>query len=137
MHYAAESHNDNSLDNPEPFLHTNLIGTYTPEAARRHGTRFHHISTDEVYGDLALDDPARFTEATASQPIVAVPSTKRRQRSGWARLGPLIRRGGHNLQLLQQPWALPAHREVHPAPDHQHPARYPAEAHGAGPNVRD
>lgn len=77
VHYAAESHNDNSLDNPEPFLHTNLIGTYTLlEAVRRHGTRFHHISTDEVYGDLALDDPRRFTEATAYNPSSPYSSTK-------------------------------------------------------------
>ncbi|MFA4841985.1 MAG: GDP-mannose 4,6-dehydratase, partial [Agrococcus sp.] len=61
VHYAAESHNDNSLHDPAPFVHTNLIGTFTLlEAARRHGTRFHHISTDEVYGDLELDDPAKF-----------------------------------------------------------------------------
>jgi len=54
VHYAAESHNDNSLHDPHPFLHTNLVGTFTLlEAARKHGTRFHHISTDEVYGDLA------------------------------------------------------------------------------------
>lgn len=77
VHFAAESHNDNSLDNPQPFLHTNLIGTYTLlEAARRHGTRFHHISTDEVYGDLALDDPVRFTEATAYNPSSPYSSTK-------------------------------------------------------------
>src|SRR3546814_12830931 len=62
VHYAAESHNDNSLNVPRPFLDTNIVGTYTLlEAARRHDTRFHHISTDEVYGDLELDDPARFT----------------------------------------------------------------------------
>src|SRR6185312_4976869 len=49
VHYAAESHNDNSLADPEPFVHTNLVGTYTLlEAARKHGTRYHHISTDEV-----------------------------------------------------------------------------------------
>ncbi len=63
VHFAAESHNDNSISNPEPFIRTNVEGTYTLlEAARKHGVRFHHISTDEVYGDLALDDPARFTE---------------------------------------------------------------------------
>ena len=57
VHYAAESHNDNSLDNPRPFLDTNIVGTYTLlEAARKHGTRFHHISTDEVFG--TLDRPA-------------------------------------------------------------------------------
>ncbi|MCT1429382.1 dTDP-glucose 4,6-dehydratase [Brachybacterium muris] len=77
VHYAAESHNDNSLADPSPFLHTNLIGTYTLlEAARRHGTRFHHISTDEVYGDLQLDDPQRFTEHTAYNPSSPYSATK-------------------------------------------------------------
>jgi dTDP-glucose 4,6-dehydratase len=69
VHFAAESHNDNSLDDPSPFIHTNLIGTYALlEAARRHGTRYHHISTDEVYGDLELDDPAKFTPDTPYNP---------------------------------------------------------------------
>ncbi|KMO71150.1 dTDP-glucose 4,6-dehydratase [Mycolicibacterium chlorophenolicum] len=77
VHYAAESHNDNSLSNPNPFLHTNVIGTYVLlEAARIHGTRIHHISTDEVYGDLELDDPARFTEATPYNPSSPYSSTK-------------------------------------------------------------
>ena len=77
VHYAAESHNDNSLHDPRPFLDTNIIGTYTLlEAARRHDTRFHHISTDEVYGDLELDDPARFTETTPYNPSSPYSSTK-------------------------------------------------------------
>ncbi|MCK6066773.1 MULTISPECIES: dTDP-glucose 4,6-dehydratase [Microbacterium] len=77
VHYAAESHNDNSLNDPRPFLDTNIVGTYTLlEAARRHGTRFHHISTDEVYGDLELDDPARFTESTPYNPSSPYSSTK-------------------------------------------------------------
>ena len=77
VHYAAESHNDNSLEDPRPFLDTNIIGTYTLlEAVRRHGTRFHHISTDEVYGDLELDDPARFTESTPYNPSSPYSSTK-------------------------------------------------------------
>ena len=77
VHYAAESHNDNSLSDPRPFLDTNVIGTYTLiEAARRRAVRFHHISTDEVYGDLELDDPARFTEATAYNPSSPYSSTK-------------------------------------------------------------
>ncbi|MGP5641278.1 dTDP-glucose 4,6-dehydratase [Brachybacterium tyrofermentans] len=77
VHYAAESHNDNSLEDPSPFLQTNLIGTFTLlEAARRHGTRFHHISTDEVYGDLELDVPDRFTEATAYNPSSPYSATK-------------------------------------------------------------
>lgn len=77
VHYAAESHNDNSLADPEPFLHTNLAGTFTLlEAARKHGTRFHHISTDEVYGDLELDDPRRFSEQTPYNPSSPYSSTK-------------------------------------------------------------
>jgi dTDP-glucose 4,6-dehydratase len=77
VHFAAESHNDNSLHDPRPFLDTNIIGTYTLlEAARRHDRRFHHISTDEVYGDLELDDPARFTETTPYNPSSPYSSTK-------------------------------------------------------------
>ena len=77
VHFAAESHNDNSLDDPSPFVETNLVGTFTLlEAVRRHGMRFHHISTDEVYGDLELDDPARFTEATPYNPSSPYSSTK-------------------------------------------------------------
>ncbi len=77
VHYAAESHNDNSLYDPRPFLDTNIVGTYTLlEAARRHDTRLHHISTDEVYGDLELDDPERFTESTPYNPSSPYSSTK-------------------------------------------------------------
>lgn len=69
IHFAAESHNDNSLDNPWPFVESNIVGTYTLlEAVRRHGKRLHHISTDEVYGDLDLDDPNRFSETTPVNP---------------------------------------------------------------------
>jgi dTDP-glucose 4,6-dehydratase len=77
VHYAAESHNDNSLNDPHPFLHTNVIGTFTLlEAARKHGTRLHHISTDEVYGDLALEDPGRFSESTPYNPSSPYSATK-------------------------------------------------------------
>ena len=69
VHFAAESHNDNSLDDPGPFIQTNIVGTFTLlEAARRHDVRLHHVSTDEVYGDLDLDDPKRFTEDTPYNP---------------------------------------------------------------------
>ncbi|MGH3471692.1 MAG: dTDP-glucose 4,6-dehydratase [Nocardioidaceae bacterium] len=69
VHFAAESHNDNSLEDPWPFLESNIIGTYRVlEAVRKHGVRLHHISTDEVYGDLELDDPKRFTESTPVNP---------------------------------------------------------------------
>jgi len=77
VHFAAESHNDNSLADPTPFVHTNLVGTFTLlEAVRRYDVRYHHISTDEVYGDLALDDPAKFTEATPYNPSSPYSSTK-------------------------------------------------------------
>ncbi len=77
VHYAAESHNDNSLRDPRPFLDTNIIGTYVIlEACRKHDVRLHHISTDEVYGDLELGDPARFTESTPYNPSSPYSSTK-------------------------------------------------------------
>lgn len=77
VHFAADSHNDNSLDDPWPFVETNIVGSYQVlEAVRRHGTRLHHVSTDEVYGDLALDDPARFTETTPINPSSPYSSTK-------------------------------------------------------------
>ncbi len=69
VHFAAESHNDNSLVGPWPFIESNIVGTYRIlEAVRRYGVRLHHVSTDEVYGELALDDPARFTETTPVNP---------------------------------------------------------------------
>ena len=77
VHFAAESHNDNSLADPAAFVQTNLVGTYSLlEAVRRHGVRYHHISTDEVYGDLELDDPDRFAEQTAYNPSSPYSSTK-------------------------------------------------------------
>lgn len=77
VHFAAESHNDNSLQNPWPFVESNLIGTFRIlEAVRKHGKRLHHISTDEVYGDLELDDPAKFTPDTPYNPSSPYSSTK-------------------------------------------------------------
>jgi dTDP-glucose 4,6-dehydratase len=77
IHFAAESHNDNSLHSPWPFINTNIIGTYQIlEAVRNHGKRLHHISTDEVYGDLELDDPAKFTDKTPYNPSSPYSSTK-------------------------------------------------------------
>jgi dTDP-glucose 4,6-dehydratase len=69
VHFAAESHNDNSLRDPWPFINTNIIGTYQIlQAVRKHDKRLHHISTDEVFGDLELDDPNRFKETTPYNP---------------------------------------------------------------------
>jgi dTDP-glucose 4,6-dehydratase len=77
VHLAAESHNDNSLDDPTPFVMTNLVGTFVLlQAVRKHDARLHHVSTDEVYGDLALDDPKRFTEDTPYRPSSPYSATK-------------------------------------------------------------
>jgi dTDP-glucose 4,6-dehydratase len=77
VHFAAESHVDNALDDPELFLRTNVIGTFVIlQAVRRHGVRLHHVSTDEVYGDLELDNPARFNESTPYNPSSPYSATK-------------------------------------------------------------
>lgn len=86
VHYAAESHNDNSLKDPFPFVQTNIIGTYTLiEACCKYGVRYHHISTDEVYGDLPLreDLPGKgegagekFTPESAYNPSSPYAATK-------------------------------------------------------------
>ncbi|MDR0614615.1 MAG: dTDP-glucose 4,6-dehydratase [Lactobacillales bacterium] len=86
VHYAAESHNDNSLKSPFPFVQTNLLGTYTLiEACRKYDTRFHHVSTDEVYGDLPLREDLpekgtgvgeKFTDKTPYNPSSPYSATK-------------------------------------------------------------
>jgi len=77
VHFAAETHVDNSLADPGPFLRSNIVGTFSVlEAVRRHGVRLHHISTDEVYGDLPLDAAVRFTEATPYNPSSPYSATK-------------------------------------------------------------
>jgi dTDP-glucose 4,6-dehydratase len=68
VHFAAESHVDNSIKNPAIFVETNVLGTQILlDAARRHSCHFHHISTDEVYGSLSPTAPA-FTEHTPYAP---------------------------------------------------------------------
>lgn len=86
VHYAAESHNDNSLNDPFPFVQTNIIGTYALiEACRKYDVRYHHVSTDEVYGDLPLreDLPGqgegpgeKFTAETPYNPSSPYSATK-------------------------------------------------------------
>ncbi|MFI5731735.1 dTDP-glucose 4,6-dehydratase [Kribbella sp. NPDC051587] len=69
VHFAAESHVDNSLGDPAPFIRTNVVGTFNLlEAVRRYDVRLHHISTDEVFGALSLDTESRFTEETRYDP---------------------------------------------------------------------
>ncbi len=76
VHFAAESHNDNSLAEPWPFVQSNIIGTYALlQAVRRHDVRYHHVSTDEVYGDLSPQAQA-FTETTPYNPSSPYSATK-------------------------------------------------------------
>ena len=128
VHYAAESHNDNSIADPEPFLRTNVEGTFRLlEAVRKYGIRYHHVSTDEVYGDLALDDPAKFTESTPYHPSSPYSSTKAAS-DMLVRVDPHVRPEDHYFQLLEQLRPVPACGEVHPPPDHEHPRGREAEA---------
>jgi dTDP-glucose 4,6-dehydratase len=77
VHFAAESHVDNSLADGWPFVRTNVVGTYTLlEAVRRHRVRLHHVSTDEVFGALAPDAGDRFTETSRYDPSSPYSATK-------------------------------------------------------------
>lgn len=77
VHFAAESHNDNSLKSPKPFIDTNILGTYELiQACVNHDVKFHHISTDEVFGDLPLEGPEKFTPDTPYNPSSPYSSSK-------------------------------------------------------------
>ncbi|MBS45165.1 MAG: dTDP-glucose 4,6-dehydratase [Nocardioides sp.] len=138
VHYAAESHNDNSLSEPGPFIQTNIVGTFCViEACRKHDVRLHHISTDEVYGDLELDDPARFTEATPynpSSPYSAAKAGSDHLVRAWVRsFG--VRATVSNCSNNYGPWQhiekfIP--RQITNVLDGGRPKVY-----GAGTNVRD
>ena len=102
IHFAAETHVDRSILGPEPFIQTNVIGTFTLlEAARQYWqvenalsldqVRFHHVSTDEVYGTLAPDDPA-FSEITPYAPNSPYAASK-------ASSDHLVRSYNHTYQL--------------------------------------
>lgn len=84
VHFAAESHVDRSIDGPDTFVETNIVGTHSLlkaarkvwlDAGRLDGHRFHHISTDEVYGSLGPGEPA-FSEGTAYAPNSPYSATK-------------------------------------------------------------
>lgn len=78
LHLAAESHNDRAIQDPMLFLQTNVIGTGTilEECRRQDIPRLHHVSTDEVFGTLALDQPERFTEDSPYRPRGPYPASK-------------------------------------------------------------
>lgn len=77
IHFAAESHNDNSLRHPLAFVETNVLGTYNLiQACVKYGVRFHHISTDEVFGDLTLSSLEKFTSESPYNPSSPYSATK-------------------------------------------------------------
>lgn len=77
VHFAAETHNDNSLIGPDKFVSTNIHGTFVLlEEVRRSGRRFHHVSTDEVFGDLPLDSAEKFSEDSKYNPSSPYSATK-------------------------------------------------------------
>ncbi|OGL34620.1 dTDP-glucose 4,6-dehydratase [Candidatus Saccharibacteria bacterium RIFCSPHIGHO2_12_FULL_47_16b] len=77
VHFAAETHVDNSLHGPDRFIYTNVVGTYQIlEAVRKHDKRLHHVSTDEVYGDLEPDSTEKFSETTPYNPSSPYSATK-------------------------------------------------------------
>ena len=77
VNFAAESHNDNSLENPHNFLMSNVVGTYNLlELARKYNIRYHHISTDEVYGDIELESKEQFNENSQYKPSSPYSATK-------------------------------------------------------------
>src|SRR5450756_1211104 len=96
VNFAAESHNSLAILDPARFFQTNVMGTQTlAEAARRHGvSRFHHISTCEVYGDLPLDSDEVFTETTPYRPRTPYNASK----AG----------GDHAVRAYHETYGLPA-----------------------------
>ena len=133
MHLAAESHVDRSIDGPADFVRTNVVGTFILlEAARRHyaalnparkaAFRFHHVSTDEVFGALGHGD-APFTETTPYDPAQPVFLDQGGVRSSGPGLAPHLRPADDGLQHLQQlrPLAIPG--ETDPAGDAERAGR--------------
>ena len=147
MHLAAESHVDRSIDGPGPFIQTNIVGTYVLlEAARAYFAeleperaemfRFHHVSTDEVFGALLHDDPP-FTETTAYDPRSPYSASK-------AASDHLVRAWHHTFGLPTLvsnttnnygPWQFP--EKLIPLVTLNALAGAPLPVYGDGSNIRD
>lgn len=77
VNFAAESHNDNSISDPTPFLTSNVIGVFNLlEVCRAKGLRLHHVSTDEVFGDLDFEAESLFSEESPYKPSSPYSATK-------------------------------------------------------------
>jgi dTDP-glucose 4,6-dehydratase len=147
MHLAAESHVDRSIDEPAAFIKTNILGTYVMlEAARRYyeglggaeraAFRFHHVSTDEVFGDLHADDPA-FAEThpyRPNSPYSASKAASDHLARAWSRTYglPVI---VSNCSNNYGPWQSP--EKLIPTVVTNACDRRPIPVYGGGENVRD
>ena len=130
VNFAAESHNSLAVLDPGRFLRTNVLGTQTLlEAARDRGVaRFHHVSTCEVYGDLALDDPGRVHRGLALPAAHAVQRVEGGGRPRRARVPRDLRAADHDLELLEQLRAVPVPGEGGPVLHHARARRQAAPA---------
>jgi dTDP-glucose 4,6-dehydratase len=138
VHFAAESHNDNSLLDPEPFIQTNVVGTFVLiQAAVKHGKRFHHVSTDEVFGDLPLEGKERFTPDTPynpSSPYSASKAASDHLVRGWVRsfgLRATISNCSNNYGPFQH------EEKLIPRTIHLVSAGIRPKVYGSGANIRD
>lgn len=138
VNFAAESHNDNSLENPHNFLMSNVVGTYNLlELARKHNIRYHHISTDEVYGDIELESKEQFTEYSQYNPSSPYSATKAASDmlvKGWIRsfnLKATISNCSNNYGPYQHPEKF-IPRQITNILNNKKPTLY-----GNGLNVRD
>ena len=121
VNFAAETHVDRSIAEPDAFVRTHALGTHTLlEAARAAGVRYLQVSTDEVYGSI---DEGTFTEDVAARTVVALLSDQGRRRPARPLLLPHLRDGDGDRPRLQQLRALPVPREADPADGAQRPAR--------------
>ena len=121
VNFAAETHVDRSIAEPDAFVTTHALGTYVLlEAAREHGLRYVQVSTDEVYGSIEV---GTFTEETPAAPVLALLGDQDRRRPARAELLPHLRPAGADLPRLEQLRPLPVPGEADPADDPQRPAR--------------
>lgn len=147
LHLAAESHVDRSIDGPRTFIDTNIVGTFTLlqaarayfetlELSRQSRFRFHHVSTDEVYGDLSLSDPA-FSENTPydpSSPYSASKAASDHLVRAWGRtygLPILITNCSNNYGPYQFP------EKLIPVVILKALHKHPIPVYGTGENIRD
>jgi dTDP-glucose 4,6-dehydratase len=146
LHLAAESHVDRSITGPGAFIQTNVVGTYVMldcaldywrglDGAAKDAFRFHHVSTDEVYGSLGAE--GLFEETTPYDPVLALFGLEGGVRPPGPGLVPHLRPAGGGLQLLEQLRPLSLPREADPAGDPQRPGGRPLPVYGDGSNIRD